>query len=289
MSRLSTLSQDGIPCKISRMAGGWTHRAALVTGASSGIGEATARALARRGCAVALMARRADRLHGIVAGIAAAGGRAIAVPGDVTSDEDVERAVQATVSAFGHLDLVVCNAGVGYHGSLEDTTPDAMARLMDVNFMGTFLTARAALPHLKRAPHANLVIVSSIVGRRGIGWGSAYSATKFAQVGLAEALRAELHGTSVRVSVILPVSTETEFRDAMAREQGFRVSGHGPRQSAEHVAESIVGAVARSRVEVYPYGPSRLLTILNALAPRLADRVIRKYGRQPIAPEAAGT
>ena len=103
-----------------------------------------------------------------------------------------------------------------------------MARLLDLNYMGTFLLARAALPHLLRAPRASLIIVSSIVGRRGLGWGSAYAATKFAQVGLAESLRVELAGTSVRVGIVFPVSTETEFRDAMAREQGFEVEGHGP-------------------------------------------------------------
>ena len=119
-----------------------------------------------------------------------------------------------------------------------------MARLLDLNYMGTFLLARAALPHLLRAPRQP-IIVSSIVGRRGLGWGSAYAATKFAQVGLAESLRVELAGTSVRVGVVFPVSTETEFREAMAREQGFEVQGTGPRQSAEHVA-SAIGAASQA-------------------------------------------
>ena len=158
-----------------------------------------------------------------------------------------------------------------------------MARLLDLNYMGTFLLARAALPHLLRAPHANLIVVSSIVGRRGLGWGSAYAATKFAQVGLAESLRVELAGTSVRVGVVFPVSTETEFREAMAREQGFAIRGKGPRQSAGHVARAIVRGIERGRPEIYPHAASKLLSIVSVMFPGLADRIIRRYGRKPIA------
>jgi short-subunit dehydrogenase len=259
---------------------------ALVSGASAGIGAATAIALGVTGCAVTLLARRRDRLEATAERVRAAGGRAHVVVGDVTSDDDVGRAVDETVAAFGGLDIAVANAGAGYHGSLLDTPPDAMARLMDLNYMGTFLLARAALPHLLRAPRANLVIVSSIVGRRGLGWGSAYAATKFAQVGLAESLRVELRGTPVRVSVVFPVSTETEFREAMAREQGFAIEGRGPRQPAERVARAIVDGIANGRPEIYPHAASKLLAILGVTWPALADRVVRRFGRQPVAPEA---
>lgn len=257
-------------------------RVALISGASAGIGAATAIALAARGCAVTLLARRHDRLEEVAQRIRAAGGRVHAVAGDVTSDDDVARAVEQTVAAFGGLDIAIANAGRGYHGSLADTPPDAMARLMDLNYMGTFLVARAALPHLLRARRANLVIVSSIVGRRGLGWGGAYAATKFAQVGLAESLRVELAGTPVRVSVVFPVGTDTEFRDAMAREQGFQISGHGPRQPAERVAEAIVRGIAAGRPEIYPHRASKLLSIVSVALPGLADRVVRRYGRKPI-------
>jgi short-subunit dehydrogenase len=162
-----------------------------------------------------------------------------------------------------------------------------MARLLDLNYMGTFLLARAALPHLLRARRANLIIVSSIVGRRGLGWGSAYAATKFAQVGLAESLRVELAGTSVRVGVVFPVSTDTEFRDAMARAQGFAVEGSGPRQSAEQVARAIVRGIESGRPEIYPHSASKLLSIVSAAFPGLADRIVRRYGRKPIVNGAA--
>ncbi len=261
----------------------WGNRVALISGASAGIGAATAVALGAKGCAVTLLARRRDRLDAVAGRVRAAGGRAHVVEGDVTADDDVARAVDETIAAFGSLDIVVANAGAGFHGSLLDTTPDAMARLMDLNYMGTFLLARQALPHLLRAPRASLIVVSSIVGRRGLGWGGAYAATKFAQVGLAESLRVELAGTPVRVGIVFPVSTETEFRDAMAREQGFEVKGTGPRQSAEHVARAIVAGIASGRPEIYPHGPSKLLAIVGATFPGLADRIVRRYGRKPIA------
>jgi short-subunit dehydrogenase len=267
--------------------GSWRGRVALVSGASAGIGAATALALAAKGCAVTVLARRRDRLDAVAARVRAAGGRAHVVAGDVTADHDVTRAVAETIATFGALDLVIANAGAGFHGSLLDTSPDAMASLMDLNYMGTFLLAREALPHLLRAPRANLVVVSSIVGRRGLGWGGAYAATKFAQVGLAESLRVELAGTSVRVSVVFPVSTETEFREAMARAQGFAIAGHGPRQSAEHVARAIVRGIERGRPEIHPHASSKLLAILGATFPGLADRLVRRYGRKPLPPEAA--
>jgi short-subunit dehydrogenase len=256
-------------------------RVAIITGASSGIGAACARAFAANGLAVVLAARRTERLVQLAAEITAAGGTALPLTIDVTSDTDVDRLVLDTLKRFATIDIVVCNAGMGYHGSLEQTTPDAMARLMDLNFMGSFLVARATLPHLKQRPHGHLLFVSSIVGKRGIAFGGAYSATKFAQAGLAEALRAELLGSTVRVSAVYPVTTETEFRDVIAREQGYRVRGHGPRQSAEHVARAILRCVKHPRPEVYPHWPSRLLVILNALAPGLSDHLMRRFGRRP--------
>ena len=256
-------------------------RVAIITGASSGIGAATARALAREGMSVVLAARRFDRLASLADAIRRDGGHAHPIEIDVTSDADVDRLIDETRRIFGRLDVVICNAGYGHHGALEDTTPDAMARLMDVNYMGTFLVARAALPHLKKQPHGHLLFVSSIVGKRGIAYGGAYSATKFAQAGLAEALRAELLDSTVRVSAVYPISTETEFRDVIAREQGYRVRGHGPRQSADHVARAILRCLKHPKPEVYPHWPSRLLVILNALAPRLSDHIIRRFGRRP--------
>src|SRR5690606_1856515 len=138
---------------------------------------------------------------------------------------------------------------------------EIMRRMMDVNFMGTFYGARAALPIFRAQRHGHLLIVSSIVGQRGIEEMSGYSATKAAQVGFAESLRAECAGCDIPVSVVYPVSTATEFRDAMARDYGHVVSGLGPKQPVDAVAAAIVACVRRPRPEVYPHRLSRALTV----------------------------
>lgn len=255
-------------------------RAAVITGASAGIGLACAEHLAREGVAVVLGARRADRLQAAADRIRGEGGKVDALPMDVTREEEVAALVQRARDAFGRLDIMVCNAGFGYYGTVEDTPSDVMRRMMEVNFMGTFYGARAALPIFRVQGHGHLVIVSSIVGQRGISHMSGYSATKAAQVGFAESLRAEFDGTEIHVSVVFPISTETEFRDAMSRDYGHSVRGLGPKQSAAAVASAIVSCLKRPRPEVYPHRASRALAILNAAAPRTTDRFVRRYGRR---------
>lgn len=255
-------------------------KVAAITGASSGIGLATAQQLAAAGAAVVLGARRAERLAEAAAGIRRAGGSAEPVVMDVTSAADVARLVARAEEAFGRLDIMICNAGFGYYATLDDTDPSIMRRMMDVNFHGTFLAARAAMPIFRRQVQGHLVIVSSIVGQRGIGQMSGYSATKAAQVGFAESLRTEFAGTRIHISVVLPVSTETEFRIAMARDFGHSVRGLGPRQSAETVARAIVKCVRRPVPEVYPHRGSRALPIINAVAPGFTDVLVRRFGRR---------
>lgn len=255
-------------------------RVAAITGASSGIGLAIARHLAHEGVAVALGARRAERLDEAVREIRSAGGRAEPVVMDVTVEEDVNRFVEHARSAFGRLDIMVCNAGFGYYGTVEETPPDTMRRMMDVNFMGTFLGTRAALPLFRAQGSGQLICISSIVGQRGIPEMSGYSATKAAQVGFVESLRSEFADTRIFVSVVYPVSTDTEFRHAMERDFGHSVSGIGPKQSVDDVARAVVACVRRPVPEVYPHRVSRGLAVLNALAPGFTDRMVRKYGRR---------
>ena len=255
-------------------------RTAVITGASSGIGLACAEHLARAGVSVVLGARRADRLEAAAGRIRAAGGRAEALATDVTREDDVVALVEHARRSFGGLDIMICNAGFGFYGTLEDTPADVMQRMMDVNFMGTFYGARAAMPIFRAQRHGHLVVVSSIVGQRGIAQMSGYSATKAAQVGFVEALRTEFAGSDIHVSVVYPVSTETEFRDAMNRDYGHSVRGLGPKQSVDAVASAIVACIRRPRAEVYPHGWSRGLAILNAVAPGLTDRFVKRFGRR---------
>jgi short-subunit dehydrogenase len=255
-------------------------RVVAITGASAGIGAACAEALGRRGAALALSARRADRLAQVAERVRAAGGRAETVAGDVTRPDDTKALVRRATAAFGRLDAIICNAGIGFHGAIEDTTEETMRRLMEVNFMGTFHAVQAALPIFQRQRAGHIVIMSSIVGQRGIGFTAGYSASKAAQIGLAEGLRAELRGSGIEVSVVIPVSTRTEFHDAMRRDFGYAVSGLGPRQEAAKVAGAVVACLQRPRPEVYPYALSRALVVLNAIAPGFTDRVVQKYGRR---------
>ena len=255
-------------------------RVAVITGASSGIGLACAEQLASQGVAVMLGARRADRLQAAVDGIQAKGGRAAWIAMDVTFELEVNELVRRACELFGGLDIMICNAGFGFYGTLEDTPPDVMRRMMEVNFTGSYLGARAALPIFREQQRGHLILVSSIVGRRGIPFMSGYTATKAAQAGFAESLRSEFVGTNIHVSCVFPVSTETEFRDAMARDYGHDVSGLGPKQSVDQVAAAIVECLRRPRPEVYPLKKSRGLPILSAVAPGLADKIVRRYGRR---------
>jgi NADP-dependent 3-hydroxy acid dehydrogenase YdfG len=255
-------------------------RVAVITGASSGIGLAVAEHLAAAGTAVVLGARREDRLRAAAERIREAGGRAEGVLADVTREDDVARLVRTARETFGGLDIMVCNAGFGYYGRIEETGADVMQRMMDVNFMGTFFGARAAIPVFRDQGRGHLIVVSSIVGRRGVANMGGYAATKAAQVGLAESLRAEFHGTDIHVSIILPVSTESEFRTAMQRDYGQHVRGTGPRQGAEAVAQAIVACVRRPAAEVYPFRPARVLAVASVIAPRLTDRLVHRYRRE---------
>lgn len=261
-------------------------RVVAITGASAGIGLAVAQELAARGASVAAFARRTDRLAALAAD-ASGGGQVLSVTGDVTNADDVQRLVEQTVERFGRIDVMVCNAGIGYHGRLDETPPDAMRRLVDVNVMGTLYAARAALIAMRRQGHGHIIAVSSIVGRRGVGGSSVYGATKSAQVSLIEALRAEFVGTPFRASVVYPIATRTEFHEAIARDFGHRVTGHGPRQAVEDVARAIVACIERPRPEVYPHWPARWLSILSVIAPASADRIVRRFGRNRTAPPAA--
>ena len=257
-------------------------RVIAITGASAGIGRATAVRVARDGAAVAICARRADRLEAVAAEITAAGGQALALPADVTDADGMERFVSRVVDRFGRLDVMMCNAGFGIAGAIDEVTAAQAQKVMEVNYIGTYLAARAALGVFRRQRRGHIIIVSSIVGKRGVPYMGAYAATKFAQVGLAECLRAEFVGTPIHVSVVYPVSTDTEFFDVMVGETGAPVSrAFGPRQHVDTVAAAIARAIEKPVAEVYPHAISRGLVILNALAPGFTDRFVQRFGRKP--------
>ncbi|TAK12235.1 MAG: SDR family NAD(P)-dependent oxidoreductase [Acidobacteria bacterium] len=257
-------------------------RVIVITGASAGIGRAVAELAAADGAAVVLSARRADALDAIAAAITAKGGRALAVPGDVTRESDMTALVSRAIAAFGRVDVMLCNAGIGFHDRFEATTPEIMRRLVNVNLMGTLYAASAAMAHFRQRGAGHLIAVSSIVGRRGIAGSAVYAATKSAQIGLIEAIRSEVFGTNIHASVVYPVATRTEFRAAIKRDFGHEVRGRGPEQSAERVAAAIIECIRHPRPEVYPFPKAKWLSVVAVVAPRLADKLVQKYSRRKV-------
>jgi short-subunit dehydrogenase len=252
------------------VAAGLRGRVAVVTGASSGIGAATAIACGREGMRVALAARRADLLERVAGAVRAAGGEARAVPTDVRDEAAVRALVDSTVAAWGRLDALVNNAGIGLVAPAAGTTAADYEALMRVNFFGAVHGVVAALPHMHRQGSGHIVNVASVVGKRASPFRAAYAASKFALVGLSEALRMELRGAGIHVTTVCPVGTATGFQAA----EGNPAPGGGPVQSAEHVARAILRALRRPRAEVHPYLPARLLFLMNDVAPGLVDRLL---------------
>ena len=224
---------------------------ALVTGASSGIGEAAALALGAAGASVAISGRRRDRLEGLAARIAAAGGQALVLPGDVAVEADATRSVEETVARFGRIDILINSAGVNEAGGVESLTLDQWRRVIDINLMGTLYTCKAAVPHMKAQGAGDIINISSTSGRRAAGLFGPYSTSKFGLTGLTEGLRQEVGGAGVRVSIIEPGATETEiagsitdpkWREAIQQ----HVSKEGAMQPSD-IAETIMFIVQLPR------------------------------------------
>jgi short-subunit dehydrogenase len=251
-------------------------RAAVITGASSGIGKAAAEALAREGVRVTLGARRADRLEAVADAIRRSGGDAQAVPTDVADPVAVQRLIAEAQRAYGRLDIALLNAGIGYFGPVDSTPVDEAHRLLDINLFGTLHGIQAAVPVMREQGSGHIIIVSSVSGKRATPGSGLYAATKSAQISLAESLRLEVRRAGIQVSVICPVSTTTEFFAVAGARSPMQFRPTGPTYSAGQVAEVIVRCVRRPRPEVMVYPPTRLMAVLNAAAPALMDRILAR-------------
>ncbi len=249
----------------------------LVTGASSGIGEATARALAGRGAAVVLAARSEERLGFLVREISATGGRALAVKTDVADEDSTRGAVERTVREFGALDILVNNAGLGLSGRVAELRPEDLRYVFDVNLLGPLNCMQAALPHMGRG--GRIINVSSVVGKRAIPKVGGYCATKFALNALSDALRVEVADRGITVTSVYPGTTRTTFRENSRRtkdeKRGWRPGGVTP----EKVAEKISDAAENGGRDVYVTLPDRIFVAGTTLAPGLFDRVLRRWAR----------
>ena len=229
---------------------------ALVTGASSGIGAATATALAAQGARVALVARRADRLHDVASAIESSGGSALVLAADVTDAAEVSAAVNGAVEELGRLDIVVNNAGLMRMGNALQAPLEDWDALLSVNVQGVLHVTHAALPHLVRAAAqsprgvADLVTVSSTAGWVARPGTAVYSLTKFGINAFSEGLRQEVLGQRVRVGVVGPGTVDTEITDSLpadARAAVERNTAGMEKLQADDVADAVLYMVTRNR------------------------------------------
>jgi NADP-dependent 3-hydroxy acid dehydrogenase YdfG len=227
---------------------------ALVTGASSGIGAATASALAAHGAAVALVARRKDRLESLAGVIEQGGGTALVLEADVTDERQAAAAVGRTVAELGRLDTLVNNAGVMLLGPAVGAPLSEWQRMVELNVLGVLYCAYAALPHLlesaERGPRhvADMVNISSVAGRVARAWSGVYNMTKHGVGAFSEALRQEVTKRYVRVSLVEPGATATELAGHNRPEvlEGLRAQ-FGQRMEADDIADAVVYIVTRPR------------------------------------------
>ncbi len=249
----------------------------LVTGASSGIGRAVALELARGGAEAVAVARREDLLKTLAEDAAAAGGRIEAVAGDITQPECRQLAIDAMVTHFNGIDILINNAGVGAMGLFEHADPARVRKVFEVNFFALVELTRLALPLLKKGVRPMVVNVSSILGHRAVPHSSEYSASKFAVQGFSEAIRAEFTRHGIDVLVVSPGTTDTEFFDSVIERTGEPAWPKHTPISSEEVARRIVKAIRLGKHEIVPYFPGKLLCWLNRLSPGLMDRYLARY------------
>lgn len=253
---------------------------AIVTGASGGIGLAIAEELSRRGAKLVLNARRAEVLAEIAARLKQSGAEVETVAGDVTDPNVRERLLAAARDRFDGVDILVNNAGIGTFGRFTDSDAERLRRVMEVDFFAAVELIRAAIPQLRSGVKPIVVNIASIVGHRGIPYGTEYCSAKFAMRGFSEALRPELHKLGIDMLVVSPGTTNTGFFDNVLKmdvELPWRKQTKGG-TSPEYVARATAKAIERNKTEIVPSLSGTLLVLANRWAPGIVNRVMRRYG-----------
>lgn len=245
----------------------------LVTGASSGIGRASVAAFVGAGSIVLAVARSKDKLEALSAELGGAS-RVVPLACDVADGPAMEALAQRVLEAHGVPDVVVANAGIGSDAPFVETSDAIFREVLEVNVLGVVRTIRPFVPGMVARGSGRILLISSVVGKRGVPNYSAYAASKFALHGLADALRPELYGTGVTVGLVCPSSTATEF-DANKRRAGrpqakVRVQHHSP----ESIARSIVRMARWNRRELVLSPEGKLMGVLSRLSPALMDWIL---------------
>jgi short-subunit dehydrogenase len=249
----------------------------LVTGASRGIGRSTAEAFAYRGATLGLVARSEQDLHSVVDELPAADHKILIA--DVTD----RRQMAAAVEAFGDIDVLVANAGVARYLNFSELPLDEAERMTNINWLGTLYTVQPALPRMIERGSGTIVIVSSGAGIRAFPQASVYGGTKAAQLAWARALRHELAGTGVNVTIVMPGEVETHLHDHQRdglpdwRQDKYALP-------SRPLGEKIAKAVERDDSDVYYPGSIKWLRVFQGLSPKFADRVLRNLRGKAAAP-----
>jgi short-subunit dehydrogenase len=255
---------------------------AVVTGASSGIGEATAKALAEKGARVALLARRRDALEDVAAAIVRAGGEARAYPVDCTDAEAVSEVAERIKSELGVPDIIVNNAGAGAWRFIEETSPAEAVEMMAAPYYAAFNVTRAFISDMLVLDRGRIVNVNSPASRIPWPGAVAYTAARWAQRGFAEALRADLYGTGIRVTHFVAGLTKSPYweHNPGSRERLPKIAKLVPPITADEAAEALVRGIERDKREVVTPFMMKVVYIEHALAPRLVEWLMQATGHK---------
>ena len=244
----------------------------VITGATSGIGRETAREFARAGARVVAAGRREDRLRELVAEIESQGGSALAVGTDVADAAQVDRLIERAIERFGAVDTLVNNAGMGMAARFEDQSIADFRRVMEVNFWGAVYACKAALPRMRAQARGGLIInISSIMGKRGLPYETAYCASKFAMAGFSEALRTEVMAQGIDVSTIFPGAVESEIWETTENRTGLDMASVLPKFPARELARIIVQDARVPQPEIVMALDAQVVDFLNTVAPGIMD------------------
>jgi short-subunit dehydrogenase len=249
---------------------------AIITGASSGIGEATARLLSEKRYRVVLAARRLERLEALAQELRAAGGQALTVETDVANLDDLQNLVQTTLKEFGEIDVLFNNAGIGRIDWLErlDLVEDIDAQIQ-INVTAVIQLTRIVLPHMLARRSGHIINMSSVAGLLPVPTYSVYTAAKYGVRGFTEALRRELKPSGIHVSGLYPGGVNTAFREESGRVQRSRIrTPDFLRLSAEDVAQAVWSLIRRPRRALVMPWPMKMAAGINGLFPGLVERVI---------------
>jgi len=275
----------GGPKDLTTMARDLQNRVIVITGASSGIGAATAIACAQAGMDVVVAARRRERLERVANQIQQCGRRALPVVCDVNQDQDVDQVFAQTLQEFGRLDCLFANAGSGLIAPVMNTTSQMIRDLFETNFYGTLRCVWAAVAIMRRQSthEGHVLICSSCVSELSPPKYGVYSATKAAQDSITQSLRAELASENIYVSSVHPITTQTEFFDTAGKRSPGNKNEHKPHkvvvQSAEHVASKIIGCLRKPHPEIWPHVPTKYAMAICTAFPRLTAWAMRRMAK----------